>query len=261
MARMKHTVHKASQVCLLDWAGLRRWWIDGTVFRSLLPLLPLLPLLIGVFFLASPNVLEATEPKSNGKALGNILWLQLCDTSSMELEVLDELVLEVSRFYTPPAPRILWDFGCALPLHQASPQLWVVIMTQLPHAVKLRHQVFRSSAPLAWYGQNRRGSVVYVSRDAVAGLLGRAASQQSMSELLPRALGRVVAHELGHHFFGTQHTHTGLMKRELSRYDLMSSSAKDLTLTREQLESMHGFVQGGFPAEAKLGRKIAEPPS
>ncbi len=81
----------------------------------------------------------------------------------------------------------------------------------------------------------------------------------SSPELLPRALGRVAAHEIGHHFFGSKHAHSGLMKRELSGYDLISPTAKDLHLTREQLEGMHAFCSGGFPRRVNgrnPGRRI-----
>jgi hypothetical protein len=51
------------------------------------------------------------------------------------------------------------------------------------------------------------------------------------------------------------------MKRGLSRYDLMSPTAKDLKLTRKQLETLHAFVERTFPTGAVVARKIAEPPS
>jgi hypothetical protein len=50
------------------------------------------------------------------------------------------------------------------------------------------------------------------------------------------------------------------MKRGLSRYDLMSPTAKDLKLTRKQLETLHAFVQPPFPVEAMAVRTTAELP-
>jgi hypothetical protein len=51
------------------------------------------------------------------------------------------------------------------------------------------------------------------------------------------------------------------MKRELSRYDLVSPTSKDLELTREQLETMRAFAERTFPTGEVVARKIAEPPS
>ncbi len=136
-----------------------------------------------------------------------------------------------------------------MPPHQVAPQLRVVIVARLPQGLRLRHKVFRKSAPIAWYGRNQRSSVIYVSRDTVLDMITGVSSSR---ELLPRALGRVAAHEIGHHFFGSKHTHSGLMKRELSGYDLISPTAKDLHLSREQLEGMHAFVPEAFPAVSTI---------
>jgi hypothetical protein len=108
---------------------------------------------------------------------------------------------------------------------------------------------------LAWVGRpidGRLKPVLCVSRPGIDGLLDgadflghplRQGPGAARQRLVAQAIGRVVAHELGHFLLqSASHTSTGLMRADYSPRDLLGASLEPFRVTAEQLPSVQREV-------------------
>ena len=80
--------------------------------------------------------------------------------------------------------------------------------------------------------------VIYISRRQVAAKVLGTLDLEPEPQILGRALGRVLSHELAHRFVDMRHSRSGLLKANLGQGDLTRESAKDLCFLPEQLEKL-----------------------
>ena len=159
-----------------------------------------------VFSLLISEGLSAMERR------GGELWVELVDTLGLSLEERAALMEEVASIYESAGVRILWlrEAPVEAPPHLAR----VYLMERLPRTIGVRLRTFRGDSMGIAMGASGdvSGPVIYVSREAVARSLGGAST--------PRALGRIVAHELAHRFIGREHTRWGILRGTLHGGDL-----------------------------------------
>lgn len=117
----------------------------------------------------------------------------------------------------------------------------IYLMRELPPALMRRLQVFGYGDPMALalgHSGTRSGPTIYISRTSVASVALGGALGEPGPQALGRALGRVVAHELGHRFISAGHTRRGLLNRNFSQSDLLGSSISHLFLTEQQIDQL-----------------------
>jgi hypothetical protein len=118
-----------------------------------------------------------------------------------------------------------------------------------PRAPAAAGQEAQAHALLGWMGFSERygpGSFIVLAVERARELLREAARRTRgftprpdvIERLLPQALGRALAHELGHFLLASRaHSRTGIMREALHPDDLAGpASAERLSLTRAQME-------------------------
>ena len=164
-----------------------------------------------------------------------LLWI---DGGRASRGVLDAAEREASRIWA--AAGLTFDWARATPARPLRPdQVLVMVREHLPG---------RPHADLRVRGRHTLGRVIRVSADQPSRLIELALPAVTRSVLdqslfgrpvhdLPpvardvavgRALGRVLAHEIGHWLFGREHTPHGLMRASITRRDLVAPIAPAL---------------------------------
>ena len=173
------------------------------------------------------------------------LFVHLCDASGLNSAVVRTMKQEVGKVLGSPDLAIRWSDGCPVfETRPLPPKVRVYVLRRLPERMRRRLELFKGSAPLAWFGRYRESpqAMIYVSRGAVETKLSLPKGNEA-SDRLGRALGRVLAHELAHYYLGHRHARDGLLKRQLSVSDLQGPISKDLFLTGEQRNMLLAFAE------------------
>lgn len=218
-----------------------------------------------VFWLAFIGMLWGGE-HSQGKASNNSdlqLWVALVDTTGLDVATLNLLQGEAESIYEVAGVNILWlDVAPqGEPRHFAR----IYLMSELPPALMRRLQVFGDGDPMALalgHSGTRSGPTIYISRTSVASLVLGGGVAEPEPQVLGRALGRVVAHELAHRFLSAGHTRRGLLNRNFSQSNLVGSSLSPLFLTDEQIDQLREIASPvRTPRESSSVVAQADPPS
>jgi hypothetical protein len=145
--------------------------------------------------------------------------------------VLEAALEEADAIFAPGGVRFRWQPGAA---GELAPRVPVVIVRNAPpvrqvhgcqrnrHDHRLGHTNLRTRRITLWSHQVAR---------AVVGEWESEAPPDVGADRLARALGRVLAHELGHLFLGLNgHRERGLMRRSFSRRSLAASNRRAFRL-------------------------------
>ncbi len=85
------------------------------------------------------------------------------------------------------------------------------------------------------------GPNIYISRSSVEEFIGRRRS--NAPQMLARALGRVVAHELAHRFLQIrEHSDRGILRPWFSRMELTELRPCRFYFTEEQMSFLHSYA-------------------
>ncbi len=163
-------------------------------------------------------VLAVLSASGNGRVQEPELWVELVDAASLGDAVVRNIHLEVERLYRPAGVAVVWKQRS--PAESEAHTATVYLMDALPTCLRRRLRTFGGGRPMGIaLGRidETSGPIIYVSRQSVA------ESITGDDDKMARALGRVVAHELGHRFLQRTHTRRGLMKERLGRDDLVGS--------------------------------------
>lgn len=169
-----------------------------------------------VWGVAMASETTATENAGAWPELG----VELVDTVGLDDGILVEVRGEVERLYRLAGVRVRWRTPS--PVEVEAHAARVFLMKALPSHLDLRLRAFGRARPMGMaLGrlQQTSGPVIYVATDVVAATIAGDADR------FGTALGRVVAHELGHRFLQRAHTRRGLMKADLGRNDLVGSGS------------------------------------
>jgi hypothetical protein len=131
------------------------------------------------------------------------------------------LAEEVDAIFRPASLEFEWNVDAAAPIH-----VTIADRPEVPVVKGCRRGLHDHRLAVARPGRTAGTShvVVWVEHvvRAVSGDWDRRAPARLSEELLARALGRAVAHELGHVLLGERgHRDRGIMKFSLSRQDLI----------------------------------------
>ena len=167
-----------------------------------------------------------------------LVWIDYGRTSRL---VLDEAEREASRIWAPAGITFAWARSTPERAIRADDVL-VMVREQLagrPHTglrVSRRHALGR----VILVTPDRPSQLIELALPAVAtsvhgeSLFGRPVRglpPASRNVAVGRALGRVLAHEIGHWLFGRAHTPDGLMRASIKRRDLVDPIAPALPAT------------------------------
>lgn len=201
-----------------DMLELGRIWRVGALAVALLPV--------------------AAEGEERPQAASAILVsVELADSTNLAPEVMTLLRNEVEEIYSTAGVGILWlrEGSIEKPPHMAR----VYVLEELPALLETRLRAFRGKKTMALLmGREARasGSVIYISRTAVCRNATGGVPEALSPEALARALGRVVAHELAHHFISPEHT-GGILKADLLPSELTERTFRT-TFTVEQVRRL-----------------------
>jgi hypothetical protein len=154
---------------------------------------------------------------------------------------------EATRLWLPEGIRVCWTGTTPCP---EAPMLYVRVVPQVPAGTP------DARPALGWMGFSDRsgpGPLILLSLTWIADMVGRAErGARTLAELpgmvarlLPRALGRALAHELGHYLLvRREHARAGLMRAAFRPEDLVDEgTGQRLALTaadRRQLRTRCG---------------------
>ena len=157
---------------------------------------------------------RATGPDEPAR-IGVRLWIARTITSRW---IVEELKREVERIWTPYGIQLAWTDATSTESHRLSIQVTLERETDLPDDARavLGRVLVAPDDPVPY--------PIHVSFDATRELLLRRTGpgRISLAQMVPesemaRALGRVVAHEIGHVLIGTSyHDTSGLMRANFS---------------------------------------------
>jgi hypothetical protein len=160
--------------------------------------------------------------------------LYVINEGGVDATALHAAIAEADTIWRTAGLNLTWTFPPA-ELDTSDPRTVVVIVRRrlsMPAGLNGARAGGRGRSPLGWvvFGEDGRpGRMIEVSLDTVQALIGKGKymdkpmSQLPSQVLIPmtgRALGRVIAHELGHWLMGRGHTPTGLMRASFNFDDL-----------------------------------------
>jgi hypothetical protein len=161
------------------------------------------------------------------------LALDVVNTAGLSSEMVDGAMAETVAIFATAGVRLSWTLT-PTPRVTDDGQRVVVMLVRGPFppspAILATH---RPDSALAWLdfdANGRPGNVIRLSFHAVATLARRATMmnlrvstlpEQLQAPILSRAIGRVLAHEIGHWFTGRGHTREGLMTATFRERDLV----------------------------------------
>ncbi len=212
-----------------------------------------------IFFsglILAENARAQSSPRESDPNQGNReIWVELTDMTALDMESQDVLKKEVEAIYATASVEVRWLPAGAS--HVAAHYAQVFVLEKLPGALSSRLRAFGGGEPMALILGD--SPVIYISRRQVAAKVLGAPDLEPEPQMLGRALGRVLSHELAHRFVDMRHSRSGLLKANLGQGDLTRESAKDLCFNPEQIEKLQRVAcqvdEGvGSQVAAKIGR-------
>ena len=131
--------------------------------------------------------------------------------------------LEVTTIWATAGVRVLWSVGPGSPLDSSRVHVPVVVRPVLRRPGEMIRRSGHKGRPMGWVTLDGAGrpqgpmeiSLAAISETVLSGMsLGRRLIDLPLSQqqyAVGRAIGRVIAHEIGHWLFGRGHTKDGLM--------------------------------------------------
>jgi hypothetical protein len=174
------------------------------------------------------------------------------DTDRLELDVvvvetggadplsLQQAGLEVTTIWSAAGVRVFWSMGPGFQLDSSRVHVPVVVRPVLRRAGEMIRRSGHKGRPLGWVKLDGAGrphgpleiSLAPISESVLSGMsLGRRLVDLPLGQqqyAVGRAIGRVIAHELGHWLFGRGHTKDGLMAPSLDTRALTVTQAPRL---------------------------------
>jgi hypothetical protein len=223
------------------------------------------------------QTLPAGNPRRDVEATSGALHLVVIDAAHVPSESLTAAAHEVQTIWAAAGLRITWtpvDIGNPSgPDRRLVPVVirQAVALARPPASDQARR---RGRQPLAFLGLDPGGcpaSAIQVSLGEVTSLVMsaeyaghkvRTLPDYIKGQILGRALGRVIAHEVGHWWFGRDHTRNGLMKPLFTGEDLVTLQAPQLphAWTTGGDTGLVASLRCGNEAQSQRGRAFATLP-
>jgi hypothetical protein len=200
------------------------------------------------------------------------LSLEVVNAAGVERDMVDGAMAETVAIFERAGVRLVWTLTRA-PRPTAEEGRLLVILARGPFPPEPpgvgKHRPENTLAWLPFDGSGRPGNVIRLSFHAIATLARRATMlnlrvatlpEQVQAPLLGRAIGRVLAHELGHWLAGREHTKDGLMSASFRERDLVDFWPPQLPRewTARGSARLRGFSE--CPGTATLAAAVAPPP-
>jgi len=160
---------------------------------------------------------NATETAGGCDGRDLVVDVVVMDTAAMPAPILEEAGREVTRIWSAGGMRVSWTVT-----HEAHarPDRLLVPVVIWPKS-KTTASTSHRPRPLGWVavdGNGRASGMIAIPvQDVVSSTFVSERPVKSLSSMeeyiVGRALGRVIAHEIGHWLFGPSHTSDGLMTR------------------------------------------------
>jgi hypothetical protein len=148
--------------------------------------------------------------------------------------------LEVTTIWLAVGVRVFWSVGPGSPLDSSRVHVPVVVRPVLRRAGEMIRRSGHKARPLGWVTLDGAGrpqgpmeiSLAAISESVLSGMsVGRRVVELPLGQqryVVGRAIGRVIAHEIGHWLFGRGHTKDGLMGPSLDTRALTVPQAPGL---------------------------------
>jgi len=158
---------------------------------------------------------NATETAGGCDGRDLVLDVVVMDTAGTPAPILEEAGLEVARIWSAGGIRLDWILAREAQARPDRLLVPVVIWPERPASTSTSHR------PLGWVAVDptgrATGTIEIPVQDVVNLMFSSERTVKSLSpkeqDIVGRALGRVIAHEVGHWLFGPSHTDDGLMTR------------------------------------------------
>jgi hypothetical protein len=174
------------------------------------------------------------------------------DTTELEPRVVNQLENEAAWIFAKAGVKLTFvhQSPSADLMADAQSAPYVVILPQIPTGVVSElHRIGGHKRPVmaCLLPPNRytSKSTIYLSRASVEATIHVGWTIRLPSNLLARALGRVLAHELAHLVLGPKHSDYGILKDNLTRKDLMDFDSRPLRFDRNQLRALRSACLSG----------------
>jgi hypothetical protein len=183
--------------------------------------------------------------------------------ADIDPEILESALREAAAIFTPSGIHL--NFALVLPGAAAANPTVNVVLQPRParfvvhgcsrnrHDHRLGHTSFEAKRITLWSEQIAR---------AVDGDWDRRVLPNVSDEVFARALGRVLAHELGHLFLRLHaHRDDGLMRASFSRGSLTATTPRAFRLSAEDLDTMRASLERlGRSGERNVAVPAGSPP-
>ncbi len=208
--------------------------------------------------MACGTLVSAHAPEGGGQLPVRRVWASFADSASLTSHQRETLELEAQEIWaafdveitwtsTPPEPVDDRDFYVMISVDAVPPTT-----RPTPADPALGKVLF--VPVLGHYRQ-----MIYASTERTRSFMRRSASSinpMMIDRLLGRALGRVVAHEMGHLLLGTtSHAIDGLMKPSFSARDLLLETRRHLTLPPALVAGLPPALPSAAPAPANADER------
>ena len=175
--------------------------------------------------------------------------IRLLDTTGLEPRVVDRLVDEAASIFAKTGVELTAVRQSDL---SSDPQTLprVVILQKLPAGIlNVLHRISGHKktimACILPPNRTRSRATIYLSRTTVEAVAQVGRASQLPPNLLARALGRVLAHELAHLVLGPGHSDCGILKPNFSRKDLTSFDGRALRFSRDHVRILRSACLSG----------------
>jgi hypothetical protein len=168
------------------------------------------------------------------------IHISLTFTSDVSPSLVRRLLDEANAVWRPSGVTFAWDTESR---GTAAPALWIVVDDE-------RGTAPGGLPPLGWIlfdGQGIPGRMIHLSYANAVALLNESPEMGDRASMpiaqretyLGRAMGRALAHELGHYLLASKaHTATGLMRGTLTATELFASERSRFEMTPPLCEGM-----------------------
>jgi hypothetical protein len=227
---------------------------------------------MGSLEMASPHATTADAPVDrSGQSHGPSLHLALVDDADASSASLDAAAREVSTIWAAVGLRVAWVRRDVVDGASAARiQLSIVIRRTLVPSRTLTPAA-EHRTPLGWVSFDADGRPANQLEISLAAVMASVASasyagvgvpmlpRSARQALVGRALGRVIAHELGHWLFGRAHAGHGLMRQGLSGHELTKRVPPALprTWVHDVPERLAARLSSCEPAQARIADIVA----
>ena len=200
---------------------------------------------------------EAAENAGGCEGRDLVLDVVVMDTAGTPESILKEAGLEVTRIWSAGGMRLSWIVA-----HEAQARLdHVLVPVVIWPMARPSTRTPGRLRQLGWVGVDGSGRATGAIQIPVLDIVSSTFSPQktvktlsSMEEyIVGRALGRVIAHEIGHWLFGPSHTSDGLMTRAFDPRSL--SGPGDMTLPRAWTDDKGRLIARASRCLAGVGRR------